>query len=383
MTDHLRLFIVAGEASGDRLGADLVERLRGRVGRLELSGVGGDELKGQGLRPLFPMADLAVMGLTDVLLRLPKLLWRVRQVAAEIVRQKPDVVVLIDSQVFSKAVARRVRKAGSTVPMLLYVAPSVWGYRPERAPEIRPLFDEVLGILPMEPEVMEKLGGPPTSFVGHPALGRTAQRTELVERGPLLLLPGSRKGELRRHLPLMRKVAEGVNGHNAVSGFVMPTLAGLADGLRREVQGWKVPVSVVTGDERRAAFESAVAGFAVSGTITFELAMAGIPMAVTYVPDGHQGKLLRNAGVPPLALPSIVAGERLVPELVFVDGVDAGAAIATVEELLDMPRVRQAQMTAFQQVRAQMQSGRLGAPRQDPAERVLAHAGGPAALPGK
>lgn len=374
MTEPLRLFVVAGEASGDRLGADLVQRLKARGFGVSLAGVGGDELKSEGLLTLFPMSDLAVMGLTDVLLRLPLLLYRVRQVADAIIKNAPDVAVLIDSQVFTQAVAKRLRAAGSRVPLLLYVAPSVWGYRPERAAAIKPLYDEVLGILPMEPEVMQRLGGPPTFYVGHPALERNPMRADFVERGPLLLLPGSRHGELRRHLGLMRDVAERLHAHPAVDGLVIPTLPSLAEGLRRDVAKWRVPVQVVFGTGRAEAFQRAVAAFAVSGTITLELAMTGIPMVVTYVPDGHQSKLLRRAGVPPIALPSIVAGERLVPELIFTDGVDSAAAVATVEELLDMPRVRQAQVAAFGKIRAQMQVGRTDGPRVDPASRVLAHA---------
>jgi lipid-A-disaccharide synthase len=374
MTEPLRLFVVAGEASGDRLGADLAQRLKARGVNLSLLGVGGDELKAEGLASLFPMSDLAVMGLTDVLLRLPLLLYRVRQVADAIMRTAPDVAVLIDSQVFTQAVAKRLRKAGARVPLLLYVAPSVWGYRPERAAAIRPLYDEVLGILPMEPEVMQRLGGPPTFYVGHPALERNPMRAGFVERGPLMLLPGSRRGELRRHLGLMRDVAERLHGHPAVDGLVIPTLPSLAEGLRRDVAKWRVPVRVVSGPDRAEAFQRSVAAFAVSGTITLELAMMGIPMVVTYVPDGHQSKLLRAAGVPPIALPSIVAGERLVPELIFTDGVDSAAAVATVEELLDMPRVRQAQVAAFGKIRAQMLGGRSDGPRVDPADRVMAHA---------
>ncbi len=374
MSDPLRLFILAGEASGDRLGADLIQRLKRRGVELALSGVGGDELKAEGLVPMFPMSDLAVMGLRDVLLRLPLLLLRVSQVASAILKSAPDVAILIDSQVFAQAVAKRVRAAGGHMPLLLYVAPSVWGYRPERAAAIKPLYDEVLGILPMEPEVMRRLGGPPTTYVGHPALDRGAMRQDIVERGPLLLLPGSRRGELRRHLTLMRAVAERVYRHQAVDGLVLPTLPALEADLRHEVAKWSVPVRVVTGAERAEPFSNAVAAFAVSGTITLELAMAGIPTVVTYVPDGHQAKLLRAAGLPALALPSIVAGERLVPELVFVDRIDADAAISTVTELLDMPSVRRAQLDGFRKIRAQMQVGRVDSPRADPAERVLAHA---------
>lgn len=373
MTEPLRLFILAGEASGDRIGADLVQRLRKQTS-LELSGVGGPELEAEGLRSLFPMENLSVMGWSDVLRRLPLLLWRVRQAANTIVRQRPDVVVLIDSQVFAKAVASRVRRAGLGIPMLLYVAPSVWAWRPGRAVELKPLFDEVLAVLPFEPKVMADLGGPPTTYVGHPALARFPMRESQPERGPLLLLPGSRVGELRRHLGLMRQAAELMQAHPRVTGFIIPTLASLADRLRAEVATWPVPVEVVTGDARQVAFESAYAAFAVSGTITFELAMAGVPMVVTYVADPQQAKHVVDIGHPVLiALPNIILGREVVPELQFVDP-KGKRSLVPLTALLDDRAVATAQVAAFHELRALMQKGAPEAPLVDPAERVLAHA---------
>lgn len=372
MAEPLRLFVLAGEASGDRIGADLVQRLRPRT-EVALSGVGGSELEAEGLSSLFPMENLSVMGWSDVLRRLPLLLWRVRQTANAIIRQRPDVVVLIDSQVFAKAVASRVRRAGLRVPMLLYVAPSVWAWRPERAAELKPLFDEVLAVLPFEPKVMAELNGPRTTYVGHPALERLPMRSEQPERGPLLLLPGSRTGELRRHLPLMREAATTLHTHPRITGFILPTLSSLADRLRAEVATWPVPVEVVTGDDRQTAFASAYAAFAVSGTITFELAMSGVPMVVTYVADPQQAKRAASIGRPVrIALPNIVLGRDVVPELQFVDP-KAERSLSPLAALLDDPAAVAAQVTAFHELRALMQKGAPEAPLVDPAERVLAH----------
>ena len=374
MAEPLRLFILAGEASGDRIGADLVQRLR-RATEVTLSGVGGPELQAEGLTSLFPMENLSVMGWSDVLRRLPLLLWRVRQTANAIIKQRPDVVVLIDSQVFVNAVASRVRRAGLTIPMLLYVAPSVWAWRPERAAELKPLFDEVLAVLPFEPKVMAELGGPPTSYVGHPALARFPMRPAQPERGPLLLLPGSRAGELRRHLRLMRNAAVALQHHPRISGFTLPTLASLADRLREEVAGWPVPVQVVTGDERQGAFATAYAAFAVSGTITFELAMSGVPMVVTYVADVQQAKRATRIGRPvQIALPNIILGREVVPELQFVDP-KAERSLAPLGAFLDDPKAVAAQVAAFHELRALMQKGAPEAPLVDPADRVLAVVG--------
>lgn len=374
MAEALRLFVLAGEASGDRIGADLVRRLRQRTG-LELAGVGGSELMGEGLHSMFPMADLAVMGWSDVLMRLPLLLWRARQVADAIIRSRPDVVVLIDSQVFVRVVAERVRKAGGRVPMLLYVAPAVWAWAPERAAKLKPLFDEVLAVLPFEPRVMAELGGLPTHYVGHPALTRQPMRAAQPPRGPFLLLPGSRMGELRRHLGLMRAAVEALREHPQVSAFVLPTLVTLKDRLAAEVAGWPAPVEVVTGPARDAAFAAAVGAFAVSGTVTLELALAGVPMVVTYVGDRGQARRYARLETPPMVgLPNIVAGREVVPELLFPGEVDVARVGPALHALLDDPAAIAAQLGAFRDIRALMQQGAPEAPLVDPAERVLAHA---------
>lgn len=374
MARPLRIFVLAGEASGDRIGADLIRRLRLRT-EVEPYGVGGAELAAEGLDSLFPMADLAVMGWSDVLRRLPLLLWRARQTARDIVAQRPDAVVLIDAQVFSATVARQVRRAGSKVPMLLYVAPSVWAWRPERAAQLVPLFDEVLAVLPFEPRVMAELGGPPTSFVGHPALASGGMRHQQPDKGPLLLLPGSRSGELKRHMGLMRAAAEALVGHPRVTEFLLPTLNALAEGLRAEVSDWPVPVRVVTGAERDAAFEKALAAYAVTGTVTLELALAGIPMVATYVGDRQQAKRFLKVGRPlHIALPNIVAGTTIVPELLFPAGPQPERVGPALKALLEDPSAIEAQIEGFRAIRALMEKGAPEAPLVDPADRVLARA---------
>ena len=370
MTRPIRVFVVAGEASGDRLGADLVQRLRSRT-QLEVAGVGGPELEAEGLNSLFPITDLAVMGWSDVLARLPLLLWRLRQTVRAIISGRPDIVVLIDSQVFSTLVAKRIRKAGVTVPTLLYVAPTVWAWKPERAPALRGLFDEVLAVLPFEPAAMARLAGPPTSYVGHPALQRHPMRPEQPASGPLLLLPGSRAGELRRHLGLVRAVSERLAGHPSVTGFVIPTLPYLVDRLRAETSRWRVPVEVITGEARPVAFQRAVAAFAVSGTITLELAMSGVPMLVTYVGDKRQAVEFAKIGAPRIALPNIVAGRQIVGEALFAGEPDPETAAAALKDLLDTPEAIADQLHGFREIRALMEKGAPEAPLQDPAERVL------------
>lgn len=373
MTEPLRLFILAGEPSGDRIAADLVERLRTRVD-VALSGVGGPELEALGLHSMFPMRELSVMGWADVLPRLPKLLWRTRQVARAIVEERPDIVVLVDAQEFSRLVARQVRAAGVRLPVLLYVAPAVWAWKPERAATLRPLFDEVLAVLPFEPGVMSRLGGPPTSYVGHPALSRIPLRTSRRERGSLLLLPGSREGELRRHLPLMRAIAARFSAHSAVEGLVLPTVPAMLQRVTAETETWPVPVRVVSGEpDKLAAFRDAVAAVAVTGTVTLELALAGVPMVTTYVADKGQAKRWVKYRIKYAALPNIVLDRPLVPEVLGL-GADVEAVAAALEQLLGGAAAAH-QVIGFAEMRTLMEKGAPEAPLIDPVERVLARAG--------
>jgi lipid-A-disaccharide synthase len=372
MPEPMRLFILAGEPSGDRIGADLVKRLR--VGhRATLTGVGGPELEGEGLKSLYPMSDLSVMGLTDVLKRLPLLLWRARQTAQAVMAESPDLVILIDSQVFSQTVAAQLRKAGYAGKIVLYVAPSVWAWKPERAPALKPLYDEVLAVLPFEPAVMRKLGGPYTSYVGHPALHQTSLRPSQPERGPLLLLPGSRIGELRRHLPLMEQVARALRNHPRITGFVLPTLRSVEDEVLRTVTTWKTPVFVTTTVEaKRKAFVESLAAAAVSGTVTLELALSGVPMAITYVGDRAQMKRWTKYKPRFIGLPNILYGNDLVAEFVAAEP-QPEPFIEEITRLLDDDGEAERQRVGFARVRAGMEKGASEAPLTDAVERVLAN----------
>ncbi|SMQ64465.1 lipid-A-disaccharide synthase [Devosia lucknowensis] len=370
MSDPLRLFILAGEPSGDRIGADLVARLRSRVS-LTLSGVGGDDLASQGLVSLYPMSDLAVMGVTDVLVNLPRLLWRLEQTARAILAAQPDVVVLVDAQDFSRLLAAKLRKRGYRGSLILYVAPSVWARHPERAARLRPLFDAVLAVLPFEPAVMEKLSGPRTRYVGHPALAEVLPPRDPVQCGPLVLLPGSRSGELRRHMPILAAVAKDVAASPSVSEFVIPTLPRLRARLEAETAAWPVPVRIVDNRaDRRALYASAVSALCVSGTVTLELALARVPMAVIYALDRHQARVFDKLGRPAVSLPNIILGRNVVPEIVAAPLSAAGVSHA-LADLLDNKKARQDQIAAFDELVDVMEAGIPPHLRQDPAEQVL------------
>ncbi len=372
MAETLHLFIVAGEASGDRIGADLVQRLRQKTA-VRLSGVGGEELIGQGITTLFPLTDLEVMGLTDVLGRLPLLLWRIEQTARAIVALHPDVVVLVDAQDFSKRVARRAKNLGYRGPMVLYCAPTVWARAPERALKLKPLFEEVLAVLPFEPAIMAQLGGPKTSYVGHPAVSEVRPPTTTPKSGLVALLPGSREGELRRHLPLMRAMVAALSGQANIEGFYIPTLPSLEGRLRAEVSNWPTPVAIAAyrGD-RPALYGRTLLAISVAGTATLELALAGVPMILTYVMDAPQASQYSRLGRPLVGLPNIVAGRQIVPEYVTMKPHSVVLANLALS-LAKNQQARQNQIMAFGELVTLMQTGEPTAPRQDPADRVLSH----------
>lgn len=370
MTSALRLFVLAGEPSGDRIAADLVRRLRER-NPVEVSGVGGEALAASGLKSLFDMNELSVMGWADVLPRLPKLLWRSRQVARHIVKARPDVVVLVDSQVFSEIVAKQVYKAAPDIPVLLCVAPAAWAWKPERAQHLNPHFREVMAVLPFEPAFMRGAGGPETHYVGHPAVNALSFRADIPEHGPVLLLPGSRDGELRRHLPLMQEIAQKLSSHPRVTGFILPTPRRLEASLKERVADWPVDIQVVSGEERKAsAMSAAIAAVAVTGTVTLELALAGVPMVTTYVADKGQAKRWFKYKVKFASLPNIILGQALVPEILQLEP-DPDALVAAAKALLDGSEAADAQVAGFATIRRLMEAGTPEDPRVDPAERVL------------
>jgi lipid-A-disaccharide synthase len=326
------------------------------------------------------MHELSVLG-AEILPRIPWLLFRAWQTAKLLERTKPDIAVFVDAQIFSAVVARRVRKWGVDVPILLYVAPSIWAWAPERAKKLVPLFNEVLSVLPMEAKLMAELEGPPTTYVGHPAARRLPFRADPPERGPLLLMPGSRSGELKRHLPLMREVAQRLKDHPRVTGFVLPTLTALESRIRAEVAGWPVPVTVAAGaDARDRAYAEAVAACAAMGTATLELALAGVPMVGLYQANVGQARRFLKYKIKYVSLPNNILRENLVPEVLFVVP-DIDQLVGAVRDLLEGDGAAR-QMEGFARMREMMDHGTPEGPLGDAVERVLALVpGGGAAAP--
>ena len=367
-----KVFILAGEPSGDKIGADLINSLTNEK-KLNFVGVGGNNMQNCGLKSIYPMNDLSVMGLFDVVKRLPLLLWRNRQTTKFILKENPDIVVLIDNQVFSTMLAKKLKKKGFKNPILLYVAPSVWAWKPERAKKLKPIFDEILAVLPFEPRVMKELKGPKTTYVGHPALKNIKTNNTSKNKGLIALFPGSRQGEIKRHMPLLNYLVTALKNHPKVTGFVLPTLPHLADNLTKQVQDWGVDIKIITdNEERKETQKDIIFAIVTAGTITLEQALAQTAMVGTYVPDNYMLKHYIKAGKPMVLLPNIVMNKQVVPE-VFPPGNEAQELIKSTLELLENEEKQQTQKEAFKKLHSLMLNGEKEYKRQEASKRVLAY----------
>ena len=371
MKNIQEIFILAGEPSGDKIGADLLSKLN-TSGKFIFTGVGGQKMQQEGVKSIYPMSNLSVMGIIDVLFSLPLLLFRNWQTARYIIKKKPDLIILIDSQVFSSMLAKRLRKAGYKNPIILYVAPSVWAWKPERAKNLVGVFDEILAILPFEPKVMKKLDGPKTTFVGHPALIENNNQSP-KSKGLIALFPGSRAGEIKRHLPLFEYVAKDLKNHPKVTGFVMPTLAHLEQDLRKKTANWDTEIKIIVETEQREeALQDTILSIVTAGTITLEQALMNINMLCTYVPDAFMHKQYIKANKPLVALPNIILKSEIVPEI-YPAGAQGQQVIKEAIKMLDNDAIRQKQSLAFEEMRGLLENGEDDTPRQDPKDRVLAY----------
>ncbi len=329
MSLKLKVAVIAGEVSGDLLGGDLIAALKAaHDGPVELIGVGGDALTAQGLHSLFDFSELSIMGLTQVLSRLPNLIKRINQTARAIIAAQPDVLIIIDSPDFTHRVAKKVRAALPRLPIVNYVCPSVWAWKEYRAKAMLAYVDRVLAVLPFEPEAMKRLGGPETIFVGH----RLTNDTDLIrvrdlraarpiksvdEEKTILLLPGSRSAEIKSLLPVFGEAAKEFLERNGKARFLLPTVSRHEALVREMVAKLPVPVEVTSDVELKwSAFTEADVAMAASGTVILELGLATVPVVSAYKTDWLikllAGKIKTWTG----ALPNLIADYAVVPEYV-------------------------------------------------------------------
>ncbi|MEM9104343.1 MAG: lipid-A-disaccharide synthase [Pseudomonadota bacterium] len=371
----LKLAVIAGEPSGDLLGAELIAALKARLDgrKIELVGVGGEAMAGQGLKSLFDYHDLSIVGISAVVAQLPRLLSHIRTATRAIVDARPDLLVVIDSPAFSHRVARKVRKRLPNLPVINYVCPSVWAWRPHRAKQMTAYIDHILSILPFEPKVVADLGGPPLTYVGHrlasdPALLKATENQksrqlskpkpdELVSEAPLcLLLPGSRRGELKRLLPDFSKVVEILAARTPGIRFQIATLPRLESTIRPIVSDWSVPVAITTDSQDKwTALSEADVALAASGTVLLELAIAGVPCVSIYRLDAMTKPFEHLVTTWTAALPNLVVDHPVINEYVN-ENIRPGLIARRLERLLHGSAERQTMLAEFENVRAAMQT---------------------------
>jgi lipid-A-disaccharide synthase len=331
-------------------------------GRVSFRGLGGAGMISAGLAPCGNINDLGIIGVSSVVARLPTILGRLRETVETIVDHPPDVLILIDAPDFTHRVAARVRKRLPHLPIVKLVSPTVWVWRPGRAQAMRRSIDLILALLPFEPEVHRQLGGPACVYVGHPLLGRLGDlRPNAEEAGkratdpPLVLaLPGSRRSEIRRLSGIFGEALGLVAAGRGKLDIVLPTLPQLADEIADLTKSWPVRPSIVTSEaEKYAAFRRARAALAASGTVTLELALAGVPSVAAYRIPPVEGFILRQmaqvhpaVGVNSVILANLVLGDFIVPEF-LQNRCTAGNLAPALADLLDDTPAWRRQIAAF------------------------------------
>jgi len=354
------LYLIAGEPSGDLLGGSLMAALKRRTGdAVRFAGIGGPRMMAQGLEPLFPMTELAVMGLAEILPKLPHLMRRGRETVADIARLRPAALITIDSPGFALRVAERVKPLG--VPRIHYVAPSVWAWKPGRAAKIAKYLNHLLALLPFEPPYFEKEGLPCT-FVGHPAIEGQAGKGDgaafrarhglAPDRRVVIMLPGSRVGEIDRIMPVFQEALRRLQQGRAPFTVVVPVPDYLAGKVRAGLAGSSLETILLTGDaEKFDAFATAELALAKSGTVTLELALSGVPAVIGYRINRLTHFIaVRMTFGKYAGLPNVILDRPLMPEFLQYECTPE-RLVAELSRLLDDPAARRAQLEGGSEIR--------------------------------
>ncbi len=338
----MKLFLIAGEPSGDRLGAALMAGLKSLSTDMMFQGVGGPLMQAEGLASLFPMEELTVMGIAEILPKFLPLKRRIRQAADAALASGAEALVTIDSPDFGLRVAALVKAAKPAMRTIHYVAPSVWAWRPGRAAKMARVIDHVLALLPFEPAYMTA-AGMSCDFVGHPVVAEPlATRAEMAlfsGEGPLLLaLPGSRRGEVSRLAPVFGEVVARLRSRHPDLRVALPTVGGMAGLIKELTAGWAVQPQIIEDmPAKRGAFAAADVALAASGTVSLELAASGCPMVIAYDMHPLTLWLMRRAAlIDTVTLVNLVSETRVVPEFIGPDCLAAKIAPA-LEALLEDP----------------------------------------------
>lgn len=347
----LSLFLIAGEPSGDRLGAALMAGLRQLSPDVIFHGIGGPMMQAEGMESLFPMEELSVMGIAEVLPKYFHLKRRIAQAAQAALDSGAQAMITIDSPDFCLRVARIVKDARPDFPTIHYVAPSVWAWRPGRAAKMARVIDHVLALLPFEPPYMTA-AGMTCDFVGHPVVSEplaTAEQAAAMKADPLILaLPGSRRGEVARLAPVIGAVLAQIKARHPGARVALPTVRGVAPMVRDLTADWPIAPQIIEDAEtKRAAFAAADVAIAASGTVSLELAANGCPMVIAYDMHPMTLWLMRRAAlIDTVTLVNLVSETRVVPEFIGPD-CRADLIAPAMLRLLDDPAARAAQVQAM------------------------------------
>jgi lipid-A-disaccharide synthase len=369
------IFVISGEASGDNLAGRLMAALKQETGgRVRFAGVGGPQSERQGLDSLFPMRELSLIGIAEVIPHVPLIVRRLNETVAAGRRLKPDAVVTVDSPSFTLRVARRLRASG--IPVIHYVAPQLWAWRPGRARKLARSVDHLMALLPFEVPFFATYGIPCT-YVGHPAIEAGIELADgaafRTRHGippdvpALLVAPGSRAGEVRRMLPVFGDALRLLREAYPELRIVIPVAHTAAEVVAAMTQDWQYPVILVPdATERFDAFAACDAAMAKSGTVTLELALANVPMVVAYKVSTSTAFLVRRMGVSVqyASLVNLLAGRQVAPEFIQEECTAARLA-AAVGELLQPGEAIEAQQQGFREV-----AGKLGASDPSPSVRA-------------
>lgn len=357
----MKIYLIAGEPSGDLLGSRLMRAMSDKFHDVEFFGVGGESMEREGLKSLFDISELAVMGLVEVLPSIPKILKRFRQTIADIEKNKPDIVITIDSWSFSSEIHKRLRKKHLGIPQVHYVAPQVWAWKKKRARTMYKYIDHLLTLFPYEPKYFTpyKL---PTTFVGHPVIESNVlwgskedfrKRFNVEDKCKIMaVLPGSRKNEVSKLFPVFLDAVKCFYQKHPDFCFVVPTVHTVEDSVRQMVKESGLPIIVVTSEsDRHDAFCAADVAIAASGTVALELAMVDVPHIVCYKVSAVSAWIARHfLNIQFVNLSNILLGREIVPEL-LQDDCNVCKILYYVEEFLKKGDYYNLQREGFAKVR--------------------------------
>lgn len=353
------IFIIAGEPSGDRIGAEIIKSIRqNHKGNVRFSGIGGDHMQEQGLTSIFPLSDLTLMGAIEIIPKLPKLYERFNQTLEAINSIKPDLVLTIDSPDFCLRVARKAKRFGFRV--IHYTAPTVWAWRPGRAKKMAQYLDHLLLLYDFEKKYFDAVNLPNT-FVGHPLCFKNIDQHDplefrkkynLAKKDPLLcILPGSRRSEVNRLMPLFYEALKKLQKKYPRTRFVLPVASSVKSLVEEALSVWDIPVTLVEGEEDKyGAMNASKAALAASGTVTLELAMAKLPTVIAYTMNpitALLGKWLIKT--PFIGLPNIILNRSVAPELIQ-EACTPSAIFTQVDKLLGDKKARTQQIKNFKEL---------------------------------